>query len=434
MRGSPHDREILRLAVPALGALAAEPLYLLVDTAIVGHLGTRPLAALALAATVLSSLVALCVFLTYATTAQVARLHGAGEHERAGRVAAQALWLALGLGAVLALVCLLAAHPLIAALGGEGETARLAERYLRISALGLPAALVALAGQGFLRGTGDLRTPLIVVGIAQVVNAVLEVLLVYGLNLDLDGSAAGTVVAQAGMGTAFAVLLLRAPARTRRPSWPLLRPLMTVSGELFLRSAALLAAFTTASAVLARVGEPSLAAHQIAFQLFIFGALVLDALAIAAQVLVGRALGAGDVAGARAAAVRCILFGFLAGCAFGAVLLALSDVIPHLFTGDEAVRDRASAIWTMFALMQPAAGVVFALDGVLIGAGDTRYLAAAMLLAGLGAYAPIALIALHADWGITGVWAGLVTMMGVRLLTLGVRFRRGAWAVAGADR
>ena len=429
---SPHDREIRRLAVPALGALAAEPLYLLVDTAIVGHLGTPQLAALAIAATVLTTLVSLCLFLTYGTTAQVARLHGAGDHGRAGELAAQSLWLASGIGALLALVCVAFADPVVALFGGRGETAALAERYLRISALGLPCALIALAGQGYLRGTGDLRTPLLIVVVAQVVNAVLEVWFVYGLDLGLDGSAAGTVLAQLGMGGAFAWLLLRTPASSRRPDRALLQPLARISGELFVRSAALLAAFATASAVIARIGEPSLAAHQIAMGLFVFAAFVLDAIAIAAQVLVGRALGAGDAAGARAVALRSLAWSLTAGCLFGALLLALGGVLPQAFTGDPAVIERADAIWLMLALMQPAAGVVFGLDGILIGAGDTRFLAGSMLLAGLGAYVPIALLALALDWGVAGVWAGLLALVGVRLATLGWRFAGGRWAITGA--
>ena len=438
MLRSPHDREIRRLAIPALGALAAEPLYLLVDTAIVGHLGTTQLAALAIAATVLTTLVSLCVFLTYGTTAQVARLHGAGEHARAGELAAQSLWLATAIGVVLALVCAALADPLVALFGGDAETARLAARYLRLSALGLPFALIALAGQGYLRGIEDLRTPLVIVVVAQVVNAVLEVWFVYGLDLGLDGSALGTVIAQAGMGAAFAYLLLRTPARaaahprSRRPRRALLAPLVRISGELFVRSAALLVAFATASAVIARIGDTSLAAHQIAMGLFVFLALVLDAIAIAAQVLVGRALGHGDAAAARTVAVRAIGWGLVAGCLFGAVLLALARVLPQAFTDDPAVIERARAIWTMLALMQPAAAVVFALDGILIGAGDTRYLAGSMLLAGVCVYIPIALLALALDWGMTGVWAGLLALVGVRLVTLGWRFAGGRWAITGA--
>jgi len=435
VRRSPHDREIRRLAIPALGALAAEPLYLLVDTAIVGHLGTPQLAALAIAATVLTTLVSLCIFLTYGTTAQVARLHGAGDGARASELAAQSLWLASGLGVVLMVLCALLADPLVALLGGRGGTADLAARYLRISALGLVPALVALAGQGYLRGIGDLRTPLVVVVVAQAANAVLELWFVYGLGWGLDGSAAGTVLAQAGMGAMFVWLLLRDGARAgaaRHPQRALLAPLVRISGELFVRSAALLLAFATATAVIARIGETSLAAHQIAMGLFIFTALVLDAIAIAAQVLVGRMLGSGDGAGARAAALRTIGWSLVAGCLFGGAAARAGGHAPtgvHIRPG---VIERADTIWTMLVLMQPAAAVVFALDGILIGAGDTRYLAGSMVLAGLGVYVPVALLALTLDWGVTGVWAGLLALVGVRLLTLAWRFAGERWAVTGA--
>jgi putative MATE family efflux protein len=212
----------------------------------------------------------------------------------------------------------------------------------------------------------------------------------------------------------------------------LLAPLLRISGELFVRSAALLVAFATASAVLARIGESSLAAHQIAFGLFTLGALVLDAIAIAAQVLVGRALGAGGARDARDAALRTIGWSLVAGCVLGAVVLALADTLPRAFTDDPAVIDRAAAIWPLLALMQPVAAVVFALDGILIGAGDTRWLAGSMLFAGIGVYVPITLLALALHWGITGVWAGLLAFVLARLATIGARFARGRWAVTGA--
>ncbi len=432
MLRSAYDREIVRLAVPALGALAAEPLYLLTDTAIVGHLGTPQLAALALAATLLTTLVSLCIFLTYGTTAHVARLHGAGAEERAGALAAQALWLAVGIGAVLTALLVAFAGPAIALLGGEGEVGRLAERYVRISAFGVPFALIALAGQGYLRGVSDLRTPLIVLLAGNAVNLVLELLFVYGFDWGLDGSAAGTVIAQAGMGAAFVVLLLRPAATTRRPRRALLAPLLSTGGDLVVRTGALLGSFLVASAVLARIGDASLGAHQVAFQLFVFLALVLDAVAIAGQVLVGRMLGAGDDARAAAAARRMIELSVAAGLVLAVVLLALSDVLPRVFTSDPAVIERAQEIWPLFALMQPFAAAVFALDGILIGAGDTRYLAVTMLVAGFGAYVPVALAALAFDWGITGVWCGLLGLMAVRLVTLGLRFRSRRWAVTGA--
>jgi putative MATE family efflux protein len=430
--GSPLDREIVRLAVPALGALAAEPLYLLVDTAIVGHLGTPELAALALAATLLTTIVSLCIFLTYGTTAQVARLHGAGEHARAGALAAQALWLAVGLGLGLAVLLVAFAGPATALVGGEGRFADLAERYVRISALGVPFALIALAGQGYLRGVGDLRTPLVILVAANAANVVFELLFVYGFGWGLDGSAAGTVIAQAGMGAAFVVLLLRAEADDRRPSWTRTRPLVRMGGDLVVRTGALLGSFLVASAVLARIGAPSLGAHQIAFQLFVFLALVLDAIAIAGQVLVGRMLGAGDAGGAFSAARRMLVLALWAGLVLGAVLYALGGILPRAFTSDPAVVERAQEVWPLFALMQPAAAVVFALDGILIGAGDTRYLAVSMVVAGFGVYVPVALLALALDWGILGVWAGLLGLMAARLVTLAVRFRGRRWAVTGA--
>jgi MATE family, multidrug efflux pump len=429
---SPHDREILQLAVPALGALAAEPLYLLVDTAIVGHLGTPQLAALALAAAVLGAVVNLSNFLAYGTTAQVARLHGAGEVRSAGGIAAQSLWLALGIGAALALSCALLADPLMALVGGQGHVADLAARYLRISALGLPCALVALAGQGYLRGISDLRTPLVVLVATNAFNVLLELLFVYGFGWGLDGSAAGTVVAQLAMGAAFAWLLLRAPARSRRPDGRILRRLARMGSHIVVRTGSLLLSFIVAGAALARVGADSLAAHQIAFQLFIFLALVLDALAIAGQVLVGRALGAGDADGAMAAARRMCGWAVAFGCVLAAVLLATSDIVPRAFTGDPAVLDRAHELWPLFALMQPVGALVFALDGVLLGAGDTRYLAIAMAFSSLCVFVPIVLLALRFDWGVVGVWWGLNALMVARLATIGTRFVGRRWAVVGA--
>ena len=431
---SPYDREILRLAVPALGALAAEPLYLLADTAMVGHLGTPELAALALAGTLLTGAFTLFNFLTYGTTAHVARLHGAGQEKAAGRLAAQALWLSAGIGVCLTAVLAGLAAPLVELLGGSGRTGELATTYLRIGSLGLPFALIALAGQGWLRGMSDLRTPLVIVVVANAVNVVLNLLFIYGFGWGLEGSAWATVVAQAGMGTAFALRLLRAPADSRRPSLPEMRPLGRIGGQIFVRTAALYGSFLVASAVLARIGEHSLAAHLIAFQLFVFLALVLDAVAIAGQVIVGRALGAGDADGARRAARRMIEWAVVAGCLFAVVMLALIEVLPHAFTGDSRVVDRAQEIWPLFALMQPANGAVFALDGILIGAGDTRFLMWGMLVAALGVFVPIALASLALDLGIVGVWVGLVGLIAARLVTCGWRFRSGRWAVVGAVR
>jgi putative MATE family efflux protein len=426
---APIDREIFTLALPALGALAAEPLYVLVDTAIVGHLGTTPLAALAIAATVLATAFTLFNFLTYGTTARVARLHGAGRDADAAAVGSQALWLAVAIGLALTVLIAALAAPAVRLMGGEGAIAAGAVTYLRISSLGAPFFMIASAGQGFLRGMGDLRAPLVILVVAHAVNLVLELLFVYGFDWGLKGSAWGTVIAQAGMGLAFVAVQRR--AGLERPDLAQIRPLIRVGGEIAVRTSALLGSFLVASGVLARVGAASLGAHQIAFQLFVFLALVLDALAIAAQVIVGRALGAGDAPGARAAGLRVIGWSVVVGTAFGVVLAALSGVIPGLFTSDPLVRERAGEIWWIFVAMMPANGAVFALDGILIGAGDTRFIMWAMLAAA-AVYVPVALLALHEGWGITGVWAGLAALIAVRLLTVGGRFARGRWALTGA--
>jgi putative MATE family efflux protein len=434
MLRSPYDREIFRLALPALGALAAEPLYLLADTAMVGHLGTEELAALAIAATLLAGTFTLFNFLTYGTTAQVARLSGAGEDERAGRLAAQSLWLSSSIGVVLVALLVTLAEPLVDLMGGDGHTGELAVMYLRIGSLGLPFALIALAGQGFLRGVSDLRTPLIIVVVANAANVALNVVFIYGFGWGLAGSAWATVVAQAGMGAAFVTALLRSPASSRLPSLTAMRPLVRIGWEIFVRTAALYGSFLVASAVLARVGDDSLAAHQIAFQLFVFLALVLDAIAIAGQVIVGRSLGAGDADEAYRAARRMIELAVAAGAVFAAIMLALYDVLPRAFTSDPAVIGEAQEIWPLFALMQPANGAVFALDGILIGAGDTRFLMWGMLFASVGVFVPVALVSLELDWGIVGVWCGLLGLIAARLFTCAWRFRGRRWAIVGATR
>jgi putative MATE family efflux protein len=426
---SRYDREILTLALPALGALAAEPLYVLVDTAIVGHLGTTQLAALAIAATVMSTAFTIFNFLTYGTTAQVARLHGAGRDRAAAALGSQALWLALAIGVVLLVVIEAAAPLAVTLMGGKHVVHDGAVTYLRIAALGGPLFMLASAGQGFLRGMSNLKAPLLILVAAHVVNAGLELLFVYGFGWGLKGSAWGTVIAQLGMALAFVAVQRR--AGFERPRLAKMRPLARIGSEIAVRTTALTGSFLVGSAVLARVGPAALGAHQIAFQLWIFLALVLDAIAIAGQVMVGRMLGAGDATGARAAATRMIGWSVAIGGLFALVFLVLGDAIPRLFTSDPAVIRQAHEIWPLFALMMPANGAVFALDGILIGAGDTRYLMWGMLAAA-AVYVPVALLALWEDWGIRGVWWGLLALIAVRLVTCGARFIGSRWALTGA--
>ena len=428
---SQYDREIFRLALPALGALAAEPLYLLVDTAIVGHLGRSQLAALGIAVTILGGTFAIFNFLQYGTTAQVARAGGAGEAETARRLGAQAVWLSLALGlAVSALVAALAV-PLVSLMGGSGQAADDAVLYLRIAAIGFPAAFIALGGQGYLRGVADLRTPLVVLIAGNIANLVLEVLFVYGLGWGIAGSAWGTAIAQLGMGVAFVVVVLRRlePGEARlRPA--LARRVLSLGKWILVRTTALMASFVLAGAVATRFGDAAIAAHQVAFQLWIFLALVLDSVAIAGQIIVGRELGAGRREAAYGASERMIWLSVVLGAAFAAVMLALAGVLPRAFTGDASVLDEAALLWPLFALMQPLNGAVFALDGILIGASDGPFLAMSMVGAFI-ACAAVLLATLQEDWGIRGVWSALVVLIVVRLALMTTRFRRGRWLVTG---
>ena len=427
---SAHDREIFRLALPALGALAAEPLYVLVDTAIVGHLGRSQLAALGAAATVLAVL-GMFNFLQYATTAQVARAGGAGQDEVSRRLGAQAFWLSLAIGVALGAALALLAGPLVSLVGVEGATADYGESYLRIVAIGVPSFFLALSGQGFLRGRSELTAPLVVIVLGNVLNAVLEVLFVYGLGWGIEGSAWGTAVAQSCMGAAFVWLIVsRAGRANMAPVVGLARRLLAVGKFIFVRTAALISAFLLAGAVVARFGDAQLGAYQISFQLFLALALVLDAIAIAGQIIVGRELGGGRPERAYEASLRMITLSVVTGAAFAVALLLLQNELPRLFTSDPRVLAECAALWPIFALLQPVSGAVFALDGILIGASDGPYIAGSMVAAFAVCAVALALASAR-DWGVRGVWAALAALILVRAATMGIRFARRRWLVTG---
>ena len=430
LRRSPHDREILRLAVLALGALAAQPTFVLVDTAIVGHLGTPQLAALGVAGLVLGGVFAIFNFLAYGTTSQVTRAAGAGQRETADRIGAQAFWLSFLLGTAAAVTIGVLADPIVELVGAEGRTAEYAVQYLHIGVIGLPFSFLVLGGQGYFRGISDLRTPLVIEVAANALNVVLVATFVYAFGWGIRGSAAGTAVAQACMGIGFFVWMLRVTRGRLGLRLNLLRRLLGVGRHLFVRTTALYGSFFVAGAVAARFGAEAIGAHQIAIQLWYFLALLLDAIAIAGQVIVGRMLGAGDADGAYAASARMIVLTVYLGVAFAALMLLGEPLLPRIFTGDDAVLEQAHDVWPIFALMQPLNGAVFALDGILIGAGDARYLMWSML-ASMAAAVVVALAALHYDWGLVGVWVALLVLICVRLATLGARFSRRRWLVTG---
>jgi putative MATE family efflux protein len=429
-----HDREILRLAVPAFGALVAEPLFLLADSAIVGHLGTPQLAGLGVAGSLLATAVSVCVFLAYGTTAAVARRLGAGDLRAAVAQGVDGMWLALGLGCLLAAALAATAGPLVDAFGTSGSATPYAVTYLRVSVVGLPAMLAVLAATGVLRGLQDTRTPLVVAAAGAVVNIGLNLVLVYPVGLGIAGSALGTVLAQAGMATAFLAVVVRGARRqgaSLRPDLPGIRAAAQTGLPLVVRTVTLRAALLLTTYVAAASGTVAVAAHQVAFTIWLFLSLMLDAVAIAGQAIVGRYLGAADVAGTRAATRRMVEWGVGSGIVLGATLLALRVAFVPLFTEDPAVRDLLTSVLVVAAVAQPVCGVVFALDGVLIGAGDGRYLALAGVVT-LGCFAPLALLVLWSDGGLVWLWWAFNAFMLARLVTLVTRWRGEAWLVTGA--
>ena len=428
-----HDREILRLAVPALGALVAEPLYVLADTAVVGRLGTTSLAGLAIASSALLVAYSIFIFLAYGTTAAVSRLLGAGDHGGAAHQAVESLWLAGLVGVGLVVIGLPLSGPLVDLLGAEGQVRVEALTYLRISLLGVPAMLVVLAGTGYLRGLQDTRTPLVVAIGSAAANLALESVLIFGLGYGIGASALATVVAQVGAAAVYLAITRRAVARHRvalRPRWRTIGRLGIVGRDLFLRTVALRGALLLTTAAAARFGPEALAAHQIAFETWSLLALTLDAIAIAGQAMIGRFLGAGDAAEARAAGTRMLQWGLGVGTVLGAVAIALHGVLPRVFTDDAAVIATASGLLVIAGLAQPVNGLAFTYDGLLIGAGDMGWLAVAMA-ASLAGYAPAVGVVLWTDAGIDALWWALVWFMALRVVTLAVRWRGDRWAVLG---
>ncbi len=435
--GRTYDREIARLAVPALGALAAEPLYLLADTAIVGHLGTRPLAGLAVAGSVLTAAFSVFNFLAYSTTAGVARQLGAGHRKDAAESGVDGCWLAVGLGLLLTVLGVVLAPVIVDVMGASTSVTPLAVTYLRISILGAPALLLALAGAGYLRGMQDTTTTLVIAVLANAVNLVVELLFVYVLDLGIEGSAWGTVLAEYGAAIAYVVIVARAVRRADasvRPRPAGVRANATVGSRLVVRTASLIVALLTATAIASRISDDAVAAHQICMQIFLFLALSLDALAIAGQAMVGRFLGASSTRDARAVGRRLLELGVVVGVVFGLAVVALRPWLAGVFTNDAGVRHLVLEVLWIVAVLQPIAAIVFVLDGVLIGAGDAGYLALAMLVATIGVYLPAALLVAVLDGGLLWLWAAIALWMLARFVGMAGRFRTTRWQVEGATR
>lgn len=430
MRLATRDREIVGLALPAMAALAADPLLSLVDTALVGRLGVVPLAALGVSVSLFTLAFFGFNFLTYGTTAEVARLRGAGRPQEASTYALQALWLAVALGSAVIVVLELAAPLLLTVMGAAGAVAADAEVYLRIRAVASLPVLVVLVGTGAFRGCKDMRTPLWIAVAVNVANAAISWALIYPAGLGIAGAAWGTLLAQTAGATAFLVLGRR---RFDPPDLRIepvaMRRIASISRDLFLRTAVLLIGLLVSTAVAARMGAVTVAAQQIARELWTMLALVQDGFAIAGQAMVGTALGAGMVAEARGVAVRLVGWGAVFGFVVGGAYLALAGVLPGVFTTDPEVLAAVGAVWGLVALIQPIGGVVYVLDGILMGAGDFRFLWWSTALASLGGLVPVCLAALRFGWGLTGIWVGMTIMMVIRAVLTVWRLRSGRWAL-----
>lgn len=428
------NREILRLAVPALGALVAEPAFLMVDAALVGHLGTVPLAGLGIASAVLQTIVGLMVFLAYSTTPAVARRFGAGDHKDAVSIGIDGMWLALGLGAILAAIGALSSPWLVSLFGAAPEVAEQADIYLAISMWGLPAMLIVFAATGLLRGMQNTVTPLWIAGLGFGANALLNFLFIYGFGWGIAGSAIGTVTAQWSMVVAYVVIigrLARTHSASVRPQREGVRGSARSGGWLFLRTVSLRVALLSTVGVATALGTDELAGWQVVFTIFSAAAFALDALAIAAQALIGKGLGAGDLPGVRLVLARTVAWGAWFGVAVGLLIGALSGVIGLAFTGDPELAALIQPALIVLAVAQPIAGIVFVLDGVLMGSGDVRYLAVA---GGLNLVPFIPALLIIAGVGVSGM-AGVtwlaVAFFGVylpaRFATLGWRVKTGGW-------
>jgi putative MATE family efflux protein len=430
------DRDIRRLALPALGALVAEPLFLLTDTALVGHLGGVPLAGLGIASVVIQTVVGLLVFLAYATTPMVARRLGFGDLTGAVRAGIDGVWLALAVGAVLVAVGVPLAGRVVGLFGASPGVTAAATTYLAIALWGIPALLLTLAASGLLRGLQNTTTPLVVAGVGFAANAVLNALFIYGFGWGIAGSAIGTVVASWGMAAAYLVIIVRSARATGASLTPHISGLgsaLRSGGWLLLRTASLRVAMLATVVVATDFGTPELATTQIALTIFSTLAFVLDALAIAGQAMVGHGLGASDLPRVRAITTRLLQFGVGGGALLGVAIAALSPVLPAIFTSDATISSAITVVLLVMAGGIPVAGYVFVLDGVLIGAGDAKYLALTGLV-NLAVYLPLlwAVSGLDGTAGIAWLWVAFgFGYTGARAVTLGLRARGDRWIVTG---
>ncbi|MDO5098019.1 MAG: MATE family efflux transporter [Corynebacterium sp.] len=424
---SPTAGSILALALPALGVLIATPLFLLLDTAVVGQYGGATLlAALATGTTLYAIVTTQLTFLSYGTTARAARLYGAGRRDEAVSEGVQATWVAVAIGVGLLGVMWCGAPVFTLWLSNDEKIAALATSWLRVVSFAIPLVLVDMAGNGWLRGIQNTRAPLIFTLAGIIPGAILIPILVHSYGL--IGSAWATLIGTLITSVCFLGALLRVHSGSWLPQWSIIVKQLVLGRDLILRSLAFQVALISAAAVAGRFGAAALGAHQVLLQLWNFIALVLDSLAIAAQSMVGAALGASRVAVARSVGVKVVVYSVAFSLVLAAVLAVGYSVVPMIFTSDSAVISALSGPWWQLVLLVPVGGVVFALDGVLLGAADAAFLRSTTLVAATCGYVPGIWLAYVLDTGLVGVWWGLVAFMTIRLVACGWRFQSMRWA------
>jgi putative MATE family efflux protein len=434
-------KDILRLAIPAMLAIASEPVFILADTAMIGRLGVEPLAARAIGSALIGGIYWIFAFLIFGTTTLVGYHRGTGETEVCGEICVHAIFLAAIGGMTVAVLGILFAPQLYLWMGAGPDVLREGAAYFRIRIAGTPFTFLLFACVGFLRGIQDTRTPMLIAFAVNGLNVVLDYLLIYGAlgfpALGLKGAAVAMLVSQILAGGICLGILFFSSYTTqyRLTRWRLdtrrLLSLSRIGHDLAVRTGALRFSLVFATGAVARMGTAVLSSHEIALQLFLLSSDTIDGIAVAGQTLAAKHLGENRPDTAYRMGKTLILCGCIAGLIFGVAYFLLKPSLIALFTrSPEVVRILGVAIFVLLALFQPVNGVVFASDGFLLGVHDTRYLMWAMLIGALGIFVPIAWLSLHFGWGLLGVWIGLSLLMAWRLATNLYRFFSKRWTAA----
>jgi len=428
-RRNPRDGAIAALAVPALGALAIDPLVTIVDTAWVGRLGTVPLAAIAIAGAVFMAVFSVFNFVHVAVTPLVAGEVGRNDTDRAGSIAVSAVVIAFATGIVLAFIFIVMSDQVVGFFGAEPDVASEAGAYLRVRFLSLPAMIVATVGHGVYRGHQDTRTPLKVAVGMNVINLVLDPLFIFTFGMGVVGAAWATVVAQVVAAVWFLILMFaldRVKLGIRRTRMALaglpIAEVLSAGWPMIVRAASLLAAITATTVAAARIGTSAVAAHQVALQVWLFLSFTLDAYAVAASAMIGKDLGEGARSAARLLSNRLLALGFLTGIGLSILVLVSAPLMATLFSLEPAVSSELSTIYWFVIVLQPLTALVYVWDGIGVGASAFKYLAASMVVAGIATLVTIVVI----GDTLTGIWIGLAVLTVTRLVSLAGWYRWGS--------